>query len=354
MENKNIITENSDFEIDGKAVYTVKLTNSRQTSVKLSNYGCLILSWIVKDKNGEDNDIVLGFDRPEDYMKEEYLENYPYFGVLVGRYANRIKDGRFRLDDDLYQLPMNKGLDHIHGGYRGFDRVVWELQKTDEKKNRVVFRYASPDGEEGYPGALDLKVSFTLTEDNELIQSISAESDRPTPINLTHHDYFNLDNGRGRIDSHWLSIPARYYLEQDENLVVNGNLTPVENTWHDFRQGKEIGLHLPQVGEYDQTFVLDKKYGAFSLAATLKSARSGLSLQVYTTEPVCHLYTGKWIPEIKGKGGRNYGPFSGLCLEMQHHPNAVNIPSFPGTILRPGEKYRQKTSYKVTADFPAR
>ncbi|HYH55869.1 MAG TPA: aldose epimerase family protein, partial [Anseongella sp.] len=347
--------ESSRLEIDGRPVYTIELANSRQTSVRISNYGCLILSWIVKDKNGEDNNIVLGFDSPEDYMREEYLENYPYFGVLVGRYANRIKDGRFRINDELYQLPMNKGLDHIHGGHRGFDRVVWELHEIQEARSKAIFRYSSPDGEEGYPGNLDLSVSFELTEDNELIQHIAAETDRATPVNLTHHDYFNLNSGRGRIDGHWLCIPAGSYLEQDENLVVNGRLIPVENTWHDFREGKKIGLHLPHVGEYDQTFVLDKAYGELSLAASLHSPDSGLCLRVSTTEPVCHLYTGKWIPSLKGRNGQDYGPFSGLCLEMQRHPNAVNIPEFPDTILRPGEEYRQTTRYKLTVeDLPAR
>lgn len=351
----SVIKENSNLRIDGKPVDLIRLENGHQTSVTLSNYGCLILSWIVKDKKGEFNDIVLGFDNLEDYLKNEYLESYPYFGVLVGRYANRIKDACFRLDGELVRLPANKGQDHIHGGFRGFDRAIWTVVETDQANSRVVFGYTSPDGEEGYPGNLDLQVSYTLTEENELIQEITARTDRPTPVNLTHHDYFNLDNGRGTIGDHVLTIPAEAYLEQDAGMVVTGKLIPVENTWHDFRNGKAVGLHLPEVGEYDQTFVLDKTNGELSHAATLESRQSGLRLDVFTTEPVCHLYTGKWIPVVRGKGEQQYGPFSGLCLEVQHPPNAVNIPAFPETILRPGETYRQLTVYRTSAEEePAR
>ena len=345
-----VVKEKTNLVAEGQPLHLIRLDNGRHASVTMSNYGCLILSWIVKDKQGEDCDIVLGFDNLKDYLKKEYLENYPYFGVLVGRYANRIKNARFSLDGELYRLPANKENDHIHGGFRGFDRAVWKLLETDQKSNRVVFGYLSPAGEEGYPGELNVQVSYTLTEENELIQEITARADQPTPLNLTHHDYFNLNNGQGTIDDHLLQIHAGTYLEQDSNLVVNGKLIPVEGTFHDFRQEKKTGLHLPLVGEYDQTFVLDKEYGELSPAATLRSETSGVCLQLSTTEPVCHLYTGKWIPRIEGKQGQSYGPFSGLCLEVQHHPNAVNIPAFPSTILRPGEVYRQLSVYEISVE----
>ncbi|QEC51798.1 aldose 1-epimerase [Anseongella ginsenosidimutans] len=346
----SVIKENSNLAIDGKTLCLIRLDNGRQTSLIMSNYGCLVLSWTVKDKRGEPCDIVLGFDNLENYLEKDYLENYPYFGVLVGRYANRIKDARFTLDGELYRLPANKGKDHLHGGFRGFDKAVWDVLEIDEVNNRVVFAYTSPAGEEGYPGNLEVQVSYTLTEDNKLVQEIRARTDQATPLNLTHHDYFNLNNGRGQINDHLLEIPADAYLEQDANLVVNGNLVPVENTWHDFRKEKKVGLDLSRVGEYDQSFVLNKRSGDLSLAATLRSADTGLCLRVYTTEPVCHLYTGKWIPGIKGKGGQQYGPFSGLCLEVQGHPNAVNIPAFPATVLRPGETYRQASSYEISVE----
>lgn len=342
--------EKTDLFIDGQPVYTFELVNGHQTRVTLSNYGCIVLSWVVRDRNGEENDVVLGFDKVEDYLQEAYLENYPYFGAVIGRYAGRIRDARFRLNGKSFQLAVNKGLDHIHGGHRGFDRVVWKVHRVEDKKNRVVFRYSSPEGEEGYPGNLQIQFSCTLTEENELSLSVLAEADQATPVNITHHHYFNLENGRGKIDRHWLRIPADAYLEQDANLLVTGNSISVEGTFHDFRQGKRIGLHLPSVGEYDQSFVLNKKEGELGPAAVLKSRRSGLCLRAWTTEPICHLYTGKWIPAVRGKGGRRYGSFSGLCLETQHHPNALNIPAFPDTILRPGKPYRQKTIYKVSLE----
>src|SRR5690606_4101706 len=175
----------------------------------------------------------------------------------------------------------------------------------------------------------------------------TARTDKPTVLNLTHHDYFNLNNGRGQINAHVLTIPAATFLEQDDNMVVTGDLLPVDGTAHDFRSGKEVGKDLPQPDGYDQTFVLDKPYGELSLAAVLESRQSGLRLEVRTTEPVCHLYTGRWVPQLTGKNGQEYGPFSGLCLEVQHHPNAVNVPGFPSTELRPGETYRQRSVFKV-------
>lgn len=328
----------------------IRLENENETAVTISNYGCLILSWKVKDPNGRIRDVVLGFDRPEDYLRKEYLDNYPYFGVLVGRYANRIGDACFSLEGKLFRLQPNKGRDHIHGGLSGFDRVVWEVLEVNRADNRVVLGYTSPDGEEGYPGNLQLRVSYTLTPDDALIQEITGTTDQPTPVNLTRHDYFNLNGGDGTIEDHFLHIPAGAYLEQNENLVVTGALRAVEHTGHDFRMEKKIGLHLPQVGEYDQTFVLDKPYSELGLAARLRSKDSGISLEIHTTEPVCHFYTGKWIPQMRGKNRQQYGPFSGLCLEVQHHPNAVNIPDFPSTVLFPGDTYRQLTRYRVSAD----
>lgn len=348
------VIENSKLSIGGHRLSLIRLANrGTKSRVTLSNYGCLLLSWVVKDKRGLPCDIVLGFDDLEDYLRAEYMENYPYFGVLVGRYANRIKDARFFLDGKRYDLAANKAPDHIHGGIRGFDRAVWEVLDVDDKNSRVVFGLTSPAGEEGYPGRLRLEISYTLTEDGQLVQEITGDTDAPTPINLTHHDYFNLNNGRGRIDDHLLEIPAGAYLEQDANFVVTGKLIPVEGTWHDFRSARAVGLHMDRVGGYDQTFVLDKTYGRLSRAAVLSSPESGLSLRVYTTEPVCHLYTGKWIPVLRGKNGQGYGPFSGLALEVQHHPNAVNIPGFPSTILRPGEVYRQLTRYDLTLAVPS-
>lgn len=340
------IKEDTNLLIDQEEVYVIRLSNSLSTEAVLTNYGGIILSFRVSE-----TDIVLGFDRVEDYLSEAYLSKSPHFGAIIGRYANRIKDARFKLDGETYQLAVNKGLDHLHGGNRGFDRVVWELKSIDDASNSVTLSYLSKDGEEGYPGNLEVQVTFTLTEENELVLEFSAAADAPTPLNLTHHGYFNLNGTRsspGKIHDHWLSMDADAYLEQDDNLVVTGNLVPVADSYHDFRELKRVGEHMDILGEYDQTFVLNKKPRESGRAALLENRENGLRMEVFTDQPVCHFYTGRWIPVLKGKNGVEYGPFSGLCLETQQHPNSVNIPHFPGTILRPGEQYRQKTSFKVS------
>jgi aldose 1-epimerase len=291
------------------------------------------------------NDIVLGFDKMEDYLSADYLKVYPFMGAAVGRYANRIKNASFNIDDKVFKVSKNWGADQLHGGFEGFDKKVWDFVSLDEQCNILQLKYNSPDGEEGFPGDLEVNVCFELNDDDDLIYEYTATCDQPTAINLTHHGYFNLNNGKGTIDEHEVRIYSDKILEQDENLVVTGNYISVENTKYDFREFHSIGERLH--GGYDQSFVVDKDGDQLSIVAEACSKETGLRLQVLTTEPLVHFYTAQGFPKIKGKNNTEYGPYSGFCFETQKHPNAINIPKFPGTLLKPGEKYHQKNVYRV-------
>ncbi len=329
----------------GEAIYLFTLTNERKTSVSITNYGAIITSFKVLQSNGTFNDVVLGFDKVEDYFSQEYLAGYPYFGCAIGRYANRIKNGEFSIDGRKYVIAKNKSGDHLHGGWEGFDKKAWNYVSGSEQE--LTLKYISRDGEEGYPGNLQVELHFQLTDDDELIYEFIAETDQPTAINLTHHSYFNLNNGNGMINAHSARIYASAMLEQDDNFVVTGTQIPVAGSNYDFRELKKTDKDwIPDDG-YDQSFVLDKEPGDMQLAAELIAGSHDFKLEVYTTEPVVHFYTGKWIPPVKGKNGSAYGPFSGLCFETHQHPNAINIPAFPNTILRPGETYQTKTKYRI-------
>ena len=334
----------------GEDIYLFTLGNRKGTEVCISNYGAIITSFKIRGAGGFVNDIVLGFDKVEDYFSEEYLAGYPYFGAAIGRYANRIKNGEFSIDGKKYRLEKNKVTDHLHGGLNGFDKKVWKYHSGSEKT--LALNYKSVNGEEGYPGALDSMLSFELTDDNELIYEYTASTDKPTAINLTHHSYFNLNNGCGTIGDHLIKINSQVILEQDNNFVVTGKTIPVENTIYDFRQLKRIAKEWNPADGYDQSFVVDEnspvdaKTG-LTLAAEASSDQSKLKLEVYTNEPLVHFYTGKWIPSLKGKNGNDYGPFSGFCFETHKHPNAINIPHFPNTTLRPGVIYQTKTMYRI-------
>lgn len=331
--------------IDGKEVLGIELTNTKGTYVKIYNYGAILNKFVVTNKHGEQQDIVLGFDDIDQYTSEAYLNDYPYFGAVIGRYANRIKNGRFTIDGVTHQLSQAKGGDCLHGGDIGFDRRVWDVLSTIDPS--VTLQYVSPDGEENFPGNLTLQLTFKLTDEDELVLDFKATTDAATAVNLTHHSYFNLSPDLGTIANHIHRMPASNYLEQDDNYVVTGKLLPVEGTIHDFLGDKPIGRDWDPAEGYDQTYVLDKAYGEFTLASETSEERSGLKLSVYTTEPVAHFYTAKYLNVKHGKGGKDYHPFEAFCVETQHQPNAVNIPAFPSTILRPGESYKQTTIYKI-------
>jgi len=335
--------------IDGEEVIAVELINSKGTYVKIFNYGTIINKFVVKNANGEMQDIVLGFDTFEEYLNPDYLANYPYFGAIVGRYANRIKNGRFTIGEESYQLAQNAGTDTLHGGVEGFDRKVWDIVEVgDGEQSFVTFQYESVDGEENFPGNLIVDLTFELTENDELILSYEAETDKATAVNLTHHSYFNLAPNGGNIKNHKQQIFGANYLEQDDNYSVTGKLIPVEGTPWDFTKPKAIGHNWNEDEGYDQTFVLDKIYGDLSLASKTIEEESGLVLSVYTTEPVAHLYTAKYLEVKNGKGGKDYDSYGAFCVETQHHPNAVNIPEFPSTILGPDDLYTQTTIYKIS------
>ncbi|RZJ71147.1 MAG: galactose mutarotase [Flavobacterium sp.] len=333
--------------IDGKAVIGVELVNDKGTLVKIFNYGAIINKFIVTNKAGESQDIVLGFDDFSGYINEEYLKNYPYLGSIIGRYANRIKNGEFEVDGVLYQLAKNNGEDCLHGGKEGLDKKVWDIVSVSENPHAsVTLQYYSLDGEENFPGDLAIQLTFQLTNNDELILSYQADTDEATPINLTHHGYFNLSPTGEKVLAHTHRMDACNYLEQD-NFVVTGNLLPVKDTIHDFTTAKAIGANWNEIDGYDQSYVLDKTYGDLTLASKTSETKSGLTLLVYTTEPVAHFYTAKHLAVKNGKGGRSYGEFDAFCVETQHHPNAVNIPHFPSTILQPEEIYTQTTIYKI-------
>ncbi len=335
--------------VNDKEVIAVELSNTKGTYVKIFNYGTIINKFVVKNAKGEDQDIVLGFDDFDGYISKEYLSNYPYFGSIVGRYANRIKGGEFTIDGTSYQLPKNNGDDCLHGGLQGFDQKVWDIVELTESPNAsVTFHYYSFDGEEGFPGDLAVQLQFTLTENDELILTYQADTDEATPINLTHHSYFNLAGNSNDIRSHVHQMNASNWLEQDDNYVVTGKLIPVDGTHHDFRKGKTFAEGWDEENGYDQTYVLDKTYGELTLASKTSAVDSGLTLSIYTTEPVAHLYTAKYTDVKNGKNGKSYSKFSAFCVETQHAPNSLNIPAFPSTILQPGEVYHQTTIYKVS------
>ena len=344
----------------GKDIYLYSLRNINKTEVLISNYGAIVLAHKIYMPDGTSNDIVLGFDNIQDYLSADYLKIYPFMGAAIGRYANRIKSASFKIDDKEFPVSKNWDADQLHGGFEGFDKKVWELVSFDEQCNILQLKYNSPDGEEGFPGNVDVNVCFELNDDNDLIYEYTATCDQPTAINLTHHGYFNLNNGEGTIDDHEIKIYSDKILEQDKNLVVNGNYISVENTKYDFREFHKIGERLND--EYDKKNVKEKKKDQLTMVAEALSKKTGaagvltgmrekkktgLKLQVLTTEPLVHFYTGQGFPKIRGKNNIEYGPYSGFCLETQKHPNAINIAKFPNTILRPGEKYHQKNVYKV-------
>ncbi len=334
---KKILSSNK----SGEDIYLFTLTNTNGTKISITNYGAIISSFEVGNHN-----IVLGFADIHDYFATDYLQSYPYFGCSVGRYANRIKNASFTLDEESVQLTKNKNDYHIHGGHEGFGQKIWKLKET-HNKNELAFTYTSPHLEEGYPGNLEVTITFSLSDNDELILETSAITDRSTVINLTHHDYFNLDNSP-TIEDHMVKINSQTFLEQDEEYIVTGKLIPAENTLYDFSEFRKINDNWNAEEGYDQTYVLNNTTGELVLAASCKSEKSNLLLEVFTTEPVVHFYTGKWNPVIERNGKKLFGPFSGLCFETQKEPNAINVPGLSNTILRPGELYTTKTIYKVT------
>ncbi len=339
------ISETVFGKIDSTTITEYTLTNPAGMKVSILNYGGTVTKIITKDKAGKDGDVILGFDSLSGYLQK----GNPYFGCLVGRYANRIAKGNFTLDGKTYQLAINNGANALHGGLKGYDKVIWKVQKLTGDSS-LQFTYHSPDGEEGYPGNVDATVIYSLTAANELKIEYAAKTDKATPINLTNHCYFNLSAGTDTtIEQHELQLSANEYTPVDTGLIPTGKLAPVKGTPMDFTSAKLIGKDLPQVlGGYDHNWVLNKKGNALAKIGTLYHAASGRYVDVFTTEPGIQFYSGNFLDGTltNTKAGKKYVQHAGLCLETQHFPNSPNEPSFPNTILKPDETYHHATVYQ--------
>lgn len=334
--------------VDSQPVYLYTLKSKSGIVVKISNYGGIIQSFLVPDRNGNLGDIVLGYD-----SVDQYVANSPYFGAIVGRYANRIKHGQFRIDDKTYKLATNNGNNALHGGLKGFDKVIWEGQLIkDSTKTSLILTYHSKDGEEGYPGNLSVKVIYILTNEGIFKTIIEGETDKPTPINLCNHSYFNLRCGLGSILNHTLQLNSDKFTVVNDELIPTGELRSVKNSPMDFTISHAIGERIEQVpgaapGGYDHNYVLRASNAEPHLVAILKEPESGRSLTVYSTQPGVQFYSGNFLDgTITGKGGIVYTKHWGLCLETQHFPDSPNQATFPNTILHPGEKYCEKTIWE--------
>ncbi|MXX60496.1 MAG: galactose mutarotase [Holophagales bacterium] len=345
-------------EVDGREVEIFRLASQTGLQAEIAELGGAIVSLTAQGRDGEFADVVLGFDDLASYL----ADTNPYFGVVVGRYANRIAGGRFTLDGETYVLPRNDGKNSLHGGIRGLSRVVWEGEPFEDRNGAgVVLRYRSPDGEEGYPGNVDFQVRYLLTSAGDFRIEAEAVTDEPTVVNLSFHSYFNLQGeGEGDILDHELLLNSEQYTPVNDTLIPTGEIASTEGTPMDFRTAALIGDRIDNDfeqlrfgGGYDHNWVLRpaEKEGEMRMAAIVVEPTSGRKLVVRTTAPGLQLYTGNFLDgTLVGKSGRPYVHRGGLCLETQHFPDAPNQPTFPSTVLRPGETYRQVTEYQFYTD----
>lgn len=338
---------------DGQAAEIYTLTNANGVEARITNYGGIVVSLKTPDRGGKMDDIVLGFD-----SLDEYLKGHPFFGAIAGRYANRIGKGRFTLNGAEYKLAVNNGENHLHGGIVGFDKVVWKARQVPAKGGVAVeLTHLSKDGDEGYPGNLSIAIVYTLTDKNELKIDYSATTDKDTVINLTNHSYFNLaGQGSGDVLKHQMTINADRFTPVDSTLIPTGELRPVKGTPFDFTKPAEIGARVNQDEEqlkfgqgYDHNFVLNGQAGTLRLAAKVTEPATGRVLEVLTTEPGVQLYIGNFLGEMKGKAGKSYNRRYGFCLETQHFPDSPNKPSFPSAVLKKGGRYQTTTVFKFSA-----
>lgn len=333
---------------DGATVHLFTLTNVHGLVAKITNYGTIITELHVPDRTGRLGDVVLGFDN-----LAQYLMGHPHFGCTTGRVANRIAKGEFSLDGKTYKLAVNNGPNHLHGGPRGFDKVLWKARLL--RGASVRFDYTSPDGDQGFPGELAVTVVMSLTDANELVLDYTATTDKATPINLTNHSYFNLA-GRGDIKRHKLTLDADFYTPTDASLIPTGEIRPVKGTPLDFTKPTAIGARFAKLGGkphgYDHNFVLRgdvANTGKPAFTARAVEPKSGRVLELLTTEPGVQLYTANWLDgSLTGKGGIVYRQHAAFCLEAEHFPNSINTPHFPSTVLRPGQTYRQTTVHRFS------
>lgn len=344
MSMASIEQENLGIMPDGSTVHRYTLRNKSGITARLIDYGAILSELWVPNATGGQTNIVCGFE-----TLEQYLAGHPFFGATTGRYANRIAQGRFMLDGKEYSLPINNGPNHLHGGIKGFDKRLWKSEPQDD--NAVKFTYLSADGEEGYPGNLSITVIYRLDDNDALTIDYTGITDKPTIVNLTNHSYFNLA-GSGDILSHEVTIDADRYTPVNKQLIPTGELAPVDGTPFDFRKPMAIGARIQQIQSnpvgYDHNFVLNSGGKSMAFAARVIEPISNRGIEVHTTEPGIQLYTGNFLDgKYAGVGGVRYSRHCALCLETQHFPNSPNNPSFPSTVLRPGETYRTTTIYKL-------
>ena len=338
------------LELDGKPVSLYTLFNKNGMSVDITNYGAKIVRLYAPDKNGRFDDVVLGFD-----TLEEVIEKEIYFGAVCGRFANRIKDGKFSINGVEYTLPINNGTNSLHGGVHGFNEKVWTVKSASETE--LVLELFSPDGEEGYPGNLTVTATYSLTDENEVKIHYEATTDKATVIGLTNHSYFNLKGaGNGTIKNHVLQINADFYTVLDESFALTGEIRPVAGTPFDFRQPTVVGeriddeVYVPGWGIDNNWCLRKEQAGDCVLAGAVYEPVSGRKMEVLTTQPGMQIYTGNWIDKVAGKDGKIYDRQDAICLETQGFPNSPNVAHFPSSLLRPGQKYDEWCVYKFSAE----
>lgn len=332
---------------DGRQVPVFTLTNDNDMTVKITSYGAIITEILVPNKDGKKENIVLGFNKLEDYLNDSYLGSYPYFGAIIGRYGNRIAGGHLEIEGKVYNLAINNGPNHLHGGLSGFDKKLWDAVTFEEpEKAGIKLTCLSPDGEENYPGNLQITCIYSLNNQNELHIEYFAATDKTTVVNLTNHTYFNLTGGKENILNHELMLTADHMTEAVD-LIPTGKIIPVAGTPFDFTSFKPIIRDMAglPVG-YDNNYVLGNETGELKFAGCLRESLSGRSVEAFTTQPGIQVYTGYWNPELTIDGEKKFGSYSGVALETQHYPDSVHHSGFPSTLLRPGETYKEKTVYR--------
>lgn len=329
---------------DGREARLYTLTNQNGMEVEITNYGGTVTSIKVPDAEGNFENVILGFDNVDGYVADN-----PFFGATIGRYGNRIAGGKFELNGEEYQLQINDGNNHLHGGEKGFYKVLWETEEVTE--NSLELSYLSKDGEQGYPGNLEVSVIFTVTDDNGLHIKYRANTDKATPVNLTNHSYFNLSGDpETRILDHELTIAADHYTPVNAELIPTGEIAPVEETAFDFTEPYAIGERIDEIeGGYDHNYVLSRSGEGMQTIATLFDPETKREMEVITTEPGIQFYSGNFLDgSLKAPDGTSFIQYSGLCLETQHYPDSPNQPDFPSTILEPGETYHTETTYRFS------
>jgi aldose 1-epimerase len=343
-------TKNFEKEINGKQVSLYTLKNKNGLSIDITNYGAKIIRLFVPDKNGKLDDIVMAFD-----SIDEVIENEIYFGAVCGRFANRIKDGQFSIDGVEYTLPINNGTNSLHGGVHGYNEKVWTVESVTEQV--LVLSLLSPDGEEGYPGNLNISCTYSLTDDNEVKIHYEAKTDKPTVIGLTNHSYFNLKGaGNGTVKDHYLQVNADFYTVLDDSAAPTGEIKPVAGNVFDFNKSTLIAdridakEYVPGWGIDNNWCLRKEQQGDCVLAGTVYEPKSGRKMEVYTSMPGLQVYTANWVQDVKGKNGKLYDRQDAICMETQNFPNSPNIAHFPSSLLRPEGKYDEWSIFKFSVE----